>query len=171
MKWTDEQSDTLKTLWVNGLTSYVVAAVLGVSRNAVLGKAHRMGLLGGRVTRESVRHVKAGKPMLEVAAKLVAEHKISPPRDCMVAVPVLPPTPVPEGKKWPDDAITLADLPSLGKCKFIYGDARDAFRYCGHASGASSWCPAHREIVYAPSEKRERAPKLAVGMKVLEAAP
>ena len=45
MAWTDERIDTLKTMWEAGQTASQIAEALGgVSRNAVIGKAHRLGL-------------------------------------------------------------------------------------------------------------------------------
>lgn len=45
MAWTDERIDQLKTMWEKGLTASQIAEELGgVSRNAVIGKAHRLGL-------------------------------------------------------------------------------------------------------------------------------
>jgi GcrA cell cycle regulator len=45
MAWTDERIERLKTMWENGLTASQIAEELGgVSRNAVIGKAHRLGL-------------------------------------------------------------------------------------------------------------------------------
>ena len=45
MSWTDERIDRLKALWTKGLTASHIADELGgVSRNAVIGKAHRLGL-------------------------------------------------------------------------------------------------------------------------------
>jgi len=45
MSWTDERIDRLKELWSNGMTASQIADELGgVSRNAVIGKAHRLGL-------------------------------------------------------------------------------------------------------------------------------
>jgi GcrA cell cycle regulator len=45
MSWTDERIDRLKTMWTQGATASQIADELGgVSRNAVIGKAHRLGL-------------------------------------------------------------------------------------------------------------------------------
>ena len=45
MSWTDERIEQLKSLWTNGMTASQIADELGgVSRNAVIGKAHRLGL-------------------------------------------------------------------------------------------------------------------------------
>ena len=45
MSWTDERIDRLKALWIQGMTASQIADELGgVSRNAVIGKAHRLGL-------------------------------------------------------------------------------------------------------------------------------
>ena len=45
MSWTDERIDRLKAMWAEGSTASQIAEDLGgVSRNAVIGKAHRLGL-------------------------------------------------------------------------------------------------------------------------------
>src|SRR3712207_7715370 len=45
MSWTDERIERLKELWSKGMTASQIADELGgVSRNAVIGKAHRLGL-------------------------------------------------------------------------------------------------------------------------------
>ena len=42
--WTGERLDELKKLWAEGLSISQIGEALGVSRNAIAGKAHRMGL-------------------------------------------------------------------------------------------------------------------------------
>ncbi len=45
MSWTDERIERLKDMWTRGMTASQIADDLGgVSRNAVIGKAHRLGL-------------------------------------------------------------------------------------------------------------------------------
>ena len=47
MTWTDERVETLKRLWTDGLSASQIAAELGgITRNAVIGKVHRLGLSG-----------------------------------------------------------------------------------------------------------------------------
>lgn len=44
MVWTDEMVDELKNLWQKGMTTSEIAKLLGVSKNSVVGKVHRIGL-------------------------------------------------------------------------------------------------------------------------------
>ena len=44
MAWTEEQIDQLKELWGEGLSTSEIGRKLGVTKNAVVGKAHRLGL-------------------------------------------------------------------------------------------------------------------------------
>ncbi len=47
MTWTDERVEQLKKLWEDGLSASQIAAELGsITRNAVIGKVHRLGLSG-----------------------------------------------------------------------------------------------------------------------------
>jgi len=47
LTWSDDRVEQLKKLWENGLSASQIAAELGnVTRNAVIGKVHRLGLSG-----------------------------------------------------------------------------------------------------------------------------
>ena len=51
MAWTDERVELLKKLWAEGLSASQIAGRLGsVTRNAVIGKVHRLGLSGRATT-------------------------------------------------------------------------------------------------------------------------
>ena len=55
MNWTDERVEKLKKLWAEGLSASQIAAQLGgVSRNAVIGKVHRLKLTGRGLVRENM---------------------------------------------------------------------------------------------------------------------
>jgi GcrA cell cycle regulator len=63
VSWTEERIDTLKKMWDSGLTATQIAEELGgVSRNAVIGKAHRLGL------QSRPSPVKPNEPKAEAAA-------------------------------------------------------------------------------------------------------
>ena len=67
MSWTEERIDRLKTMWAKGATASQIAEDLGgVSRNAVIGKAHRLGL------EQRPSPVKAGEDKKAAAAKAVS---------------------------------------------------------------------------------------------------
>ena len=76
MSWTEERIETLRTMWEAGQTASQIAEALGgVSRNAVIGKAHRLGL------QARPSPVKPNEPDAKAAAP------------APVAAPVTPPTP------------------------------------------------------------------------------
>ena len=55
MQWTPERVETLTRLWAEGFSARQIAGKLGsVTRNAVIGKAHRLSLQRGAVVREPV---------------------------------------------------------------------------------------------------------------------
>ncbi|WP_294288688.1 GcrA family cell cycle regulator [uncultured Sphingomonas sp.] len=88
MSWTDERIETLKTMWEGGQTASQIAEALGgVSRNAVIGKAHRLGL------QSRPSPVKANDPA-EAKAKAKAE-----PAPIAAAAPPPPPPPPPPAPK------------------------------------------------------------------------
>src|SRR5512138_3617339 len=57
MSWNDERVDALKKLWADGLSASQIAGRLGgVTRNAVIGKVHRLGLAGRATTSRMKSH-------------------------------------------------------------------------------------------------------------------
>jgi len=90
MSWTEERIERLKKMWHDGATASQIADELGgVSRNAVIGKAHRLGL------EQRPSPVKAGEEKdSRKAAPAAAAPKISAPKaDVPRAAPAAPPSP------------------------------------------------------------------------------
>ena len=77
MGWTEERVELLKKLWLEGLSASQIAGVLGegVTRNAVIGKVHRLKLTGrakpaSSAPRARTRAARAGRPpRLELGAR------------------------------------------------------------------------------------------------------
>ena len=62
MSWTDEKVAKLKELWGKGSTASQIAEILGgVSRNAVIGKAHRLNLSGKIIAKKGSHNQKIDK--------------------------------------------------------------------------------------------------------------
>ena len=75
MSWTDERVEQLKQMWMDGLSASQIAARLGgVTRNAVIGKVHRLGLSnrsggGGASAKAEAKPAKPAKPTTEAKPK------------------------------------------------------------------------------------------------------
>jgi len=108
MSWTDERIDQLKQMWERGMTASQIAEELGgVSRNAVIGKAHRLGLQARpspvKATDASARPAAAAQPRKPAApakaeASVSEEPRAPKPQPKPVAAPVeaRPAAPAPE---------------------------------------------------------------------------
>lgn len=136
--WTDDRVDLLTRLWAEGLSASEVARRLGgVSRNAVIGKLHRLGRLRGRPSRP--RRLDA-PPRTSKARTLEAA---SAPRSRRL--PNLRPEPPPAGPLVPLTALRA------GRCRWPYGDPKaDGFGFCGAHAPRGPYCPAHSAVAFAP---------------------
>ena len=157
MSWTDERVETLKKLWTDGLSASQIAAELGgITRNAVIGKVHRLGMSGRaklpssaaprprkagphsqmlRVSRPSMR----GNTALAHAYELEAE-----------AEPELIDNVIPLGQRR-----TLLEL-TEETCRWPIGDPGSAdFFFCGGQSITSlPYCAYHSRVAYQPANVR-----------------
>lgn len=151
MGWTDERVETLKKLWLDGLSASQIAKQLGgVTRNAVIGKVHRLGL-SGRATpsqpqRPAFKAPRAPRPAI-AAAPAAPRRAIEP------TVPAQLPTPALTAEE-PGTATVL----TLGAhmCKWPIGDpASDAFTFCGRRSDREGpYCSEHARVAYQPQQKK-----------------
>lgn len=161
MAWTEENVEQLKALWHEGLSSSQIAAQLeGVTRNAVIGKVHRLKLAG--------RERPAPPPEKEKAEKMP---KPEPERVGNVGA-----------FRWgnanttrtPPLAITCSEVPKVSAdiipisrrlplvalsektCKWPSGSGRDS-TFCGNdALGKSPYCTYHDRVAYVPIGERRR---------------
>jgi len=95
MSWTDERIATLKKMWEGGSTASQIADELGgVSRNAVIGKAHRLGLKS-RPSSVKANDKKKAAAAPKAAPKAPASKKAAKPaaKPAAAAAPAAPPEP------------------------------------------------------------------------------
>lgn len=166
MNWTDERTKLLRKLWAEGLSCSQIANQLGdVSRNAVIGKIHRLKLPGrGRV----VANPKAAKKPQEKKPKIVklvfkaATRKSSvPPQTALLAAPLA--EEVQEFLK-PDHDVVIPisrrlQLVQLNErsCKWPNGDPlTEEFHFCGNEATFGPYCSYHARIAYQPATERRR---------------
>ncbi len=168
MNWTDERVEQLRKLWTEGLSASQIALQLGgVSRNAVIGKVHRLKLTGrGRATGVTTRTKKApkaapirpatsrpapsGRPVTVGATALRID--AAPEFEVVHALAPLTEIPAPVLKK-----LKLVEL-SERTCKWPVGDPlSEDFHFCGNESGESGpYCRYHARIAYQPTSERKR---------------
>jgi GcrA cell cycle regulator len=98
MSWTDERIDRLKELWTQGMTASQIAEELGgVSRNAVIGKAHRLGL------QSRPSPVKPNDPAAAAPAAAPAAPASAPSEDAPAPAAAAP-APAAEPAPWEEPA-------------------------------------------------------------------
>ena len=180
MSWTDERVATLTKMWGEGQSASQIAKELGgVTRNAVIGKVHRLGLsnraTGG--TKPAAKGKAAAKPA--VRAKPAAKAKAAPaatPKPVLPArkaiIPAgqpLPPQPS-ANEISPEALASVREVEKKAKkislmeltertCKWPIGDpATDEFWFCGLTSEPGKpYCEAHVGVAFQPmSSRRDR---------------
>lgn len=154
MGWTDERVEMLKKLWQDGLSASQIAKQLGgVTRNAVIGKVHRLGLSGRAAPSKPARPVfKAPRPQRPAAAAPSAPRRIAEPA---TAAPV----PVPAPVRFVDEAPGSATVLTLGAhmCKWPIGDpSSDNFTFCGRRASEGPYCGEHAQVAYQPVQAKKR---------------
>ncbi len=124
MSWTDERVETLKRMWSEGQSASQIAKELGgVTRNAVIGKVHRLGLsnrVGGGDDDEAAPATAAPPPVQAARPETVARPdpapRAEPPRPAAApAAPVSNVTPLPVRKAIIPAGQPLPPQPSLNE--------------------------------------------------------
>jgi GcrA cell cycle regulator len=130
MSWTDERVALLKKMWCEGKTAAEIAKELGdVTRNAVIGKAHRLRLSN----RVSPIQQNNKKPAPKAAEEKPAARRSAP-------VPA---------REIEVLGVSMAELKDR-MCRWPIGDPReDNFHFCGLESVTGlPYCPEHSRIAY-----------------------
>lgn len=176
MSWTDERVELLRKLWSDGLSASQVAAELGpgITRNAVIGKIHRLGLAERAKTAAAARPRAAKAPRQQQATTVVTA-AVAAPRagghvhggvHGNVALAFAPQTMV-VARVTPEEEVvipmservTLMELRE-SMCRWPMGDPTTAeFRFCGAHSpiGGGPYCGHHARVAYQPAQDRRRA--------------
>ncbi len=179
LSWTDERVELLRRLWIEGLSASRIAAELagGVTRNAVIGKVHRLGLsgrvktiVGEAATRTRPTAVKPGaaaRPGIVqgLAAQDLADQDLGATamQDNGIPLQVAAPSIFPmrssgDTMKALAENVTIMDLRE-SMCRWPVGDPSSAeFRYCGSKApiGAGPYCAHHSRMAYQPVQDRNR---------------
>jgi GcrA cell cycle regulator len=180
MGWTDERVETLKKLWLDGLSASQIAGQLGgVTRNAVIGKVHRLGLSGRAAPSQPARPAfKPARPPRPAsgatpAGRRTAAAEIPEETPVLVAAPAPEPEPeIPPAPEVVEAAAPLETLPAVPErgaatvltlgahmCKWPIGDPSTAdFTFCGRrASPDGPYCGDHARLAYQPHPSKKKA--------------
>ena len=158
MSWTDERVTTLKKLWLDGLSASQIAKQLGgVTRNAVIGKVHRLGLSGRAAPSQPSRPAfKTPRPARPVTAAPSAPRRVAEAVSASTAPAVPAQQPVYRVEE-PGSATVL----TLGahRCKWPIGDpSTDSFTFCGRRSDEGvPYCVEHARVAYQPQQTKKKS--------------
>jgi GcrA cell cycle regulator len=155
--WTDERVEMLKKLWAEGLSASQVAKQLGgVTRNAVIGKVHRLGL-SGRATPSRPARTRPQAPRTLVRSRpdpLTTETRTAERVREAEAERVEAERAEERGLE-PVERATVLTL-TEHTCKWPIGDpGRPGFHFCGRgADHGSPYCTDHARMAYQPAQAR-----------------
>ena len=144
MSWTQEKVNKLKELWGKGSTASQIAEIIGgVSRNAVIGKAHRLNLSQKIKTRSSIQQAKT------LTKQNLSETKFKGRRSKFKSL-------ILDKNFEPAKNLTLEEL-TEDTCKYMEGNPNEKeARFCGRKNVEKfSYCPLHLMIVFQPKGKKE----------------
>ncbi len=168
--WTDERVEQLKKLWTEGLSASQIAARLGagVTRNAVIGKVHRLGLAGrGQPQRSAEPRAPRKQREPSLAPRAGSSLPRLPNAGNTALKPIMRAATQPRPQALPEpQPLRLVDLPQDGRvtilhlsdktCKWPIGDpGSEEFCFCGHSPrDGSPYCEYHARLAYQPVQDR-----------------
>jgi GcrA cell cycle regulator len=168
MAWTDERVELLKKLWAEGLSASQIAARLGgVTRNAVIGKVHRLGL-SGRATSSrssSPRPRRTHVPRAPRAPSLMYGTRGANALKAQFEMEAEPaPMPLEELVIPLHERASIMTLKE-SMCHWPIGDPGEPdVHVCGRKScGSVPYCEHHARMAYQPVQARRREKRFATG--------
>lgn len=171
MAWTDERVELLKKLWGEGLSASQIAGRLGnVTRNAVIGKVHRLGLSG----RATTSRMKSHRPRPRMAAKRTAKTRFSPLGNpafrALYAEAEIYQAPVEELVIPPNERKYIQTLTECS-CRWPIGDPQTPeFHFCGkNKVPGLPYCEFHARRAFQPPQTRRREREIAEPVSTTEA--
>ena len=170
MSWTDERVELLRKLWLEGLSASQIASELsnGITRNAVIGKVHRLGLSGrAKAPSQAAARPRAPKPIRTPSPAPRAHAPMMRGNLAFALTPrVMEAPPQPKAQLEEvvipmSERVTIMELRE-SMCRWPLGDpSSPSFRFCGEtiAVECGPYCETHRGIAYTPrlSRKAEAA--------------
>jgi GcrA cell cycle regulator len=159
MTWTEERVESLKKLWGEGLSASQIAAELGgITRNAVIGKVHRLGLSGRakspsssaprpRKARAHTHLMRVSRPSVRGNTALAHAYDFEQEPE-----PELVDNVIPLGQRR-----TILEL-TEETCRWPIGDPGSTdFFFCGGQAGTGvPYCTYHSRVAYQPAGDRRR---------------
>lgn len=170
MAWTDERVELLKKLWSEGLSASQIAGRLGgVTRNAVIGKVHRLGLAGRATTSRMKTHRARPRNAAANPAAAKRPQQQQKQRFSTTGNPLVRALYQPEAEPFVQAAeeleIPMAErksIQTLGECncRWPIGDPQQAdFHFCGKEKVPGlPYCQFHARRAFQPPQTRRRDP-------------
>src|SRR5262245_56865255 len=163
MTWNDERVDALKKLWADGLSASQIAGRLGgVTRNAVIGKVHRLGLAGRATTSRMKSHrLPRVRTAQSVKRSLMRSRSVgianSPLKSLYLAdsEPYVPPA---EELVIPLNERKYIQTLTESCCRWPIGDPQQPeFHFCGRKKiPGLPYCEVHARRAFQPPQARRR---------------
>ena len=164
MSWTDERVELLRKLWLDGLSASQIASELsnGITRNAVIGKVHRLGLSGrAKAPAQTTPRSRPSKPVRAAPPPPRQQQPIVRGNLAFALAPRMAEAPQPRAQLEDvvvpmSERVTIMELRE-SMCRWPLGDpSQPDFRYCGADSpvGGGPYCQYHARVAYQPAQAR-----------------